>query len=150
VPVLAAGGIGGPRGLAAVLAAGAAGAWVGTAFLACPESLVPDEARARLLAAELTDTVHTGAFDRGFSLGWPVEFGGRALRNRFTDTWAGRESELAADEDARAALLAARRSQDFDVDHIYAGESVGLLRTARPAAEVVADLARAEELLRRW
>src|SRR6266508_3420559 len=37
VPVLAAGGIATARGLAAVLAAGAAGAWVGTAFLACPE-----------------------------------------------------------------------------------------------------------------
>jgi nitronate monooxygenase len=39
VPVLAAGGISTARGLAAVLAAGAAGAWVGTAFLACPEGL---------------------------------------------------------------------------------------------------------------
>ena len=38
VPVLGAGGIGTARGLAAVLAAGAAGAWVGTAFLACTEA----------------------------------------------------------------------------------------------------------------
>src|SRR3954451_22359698 len=38
VPVLAAGGIGTARGLAAVLAAGAAGAWVGTAFLTCAEA----------------------------------------------------------------------------------------------------------------
>src|SRR6185437_8676039 len=39
VPVLAAGGIGTARGLAAVLAAGAAGAWIGTALLACPEGM---------------------------------------------------------------------------------------------------------------
>src|SRR3954451_12540510 len=38
LPVLAAGGIANARGLAAVLAAGAVGAWVGTAFLACPEA----------------------------------------------------------------------------------------------------------------
>src|SRR5436305_1020612 len=48
VPVLAAGGITGPRGLAAVLAAGAAGAWVGTAFLACPEATTSAGARERL------------------------------------------------------------------------------------------------------
>jgi nitronate monooxygenase len=150
VPVLAAGGIGGPSGLAAVLAAGAAGAWVGTAFLACPESLTREAATARLLSAGLTDTVYTGAFDRGFSLGWPEEFGGRALRNRFTDTWTGREGGLETDEDARAQLAAARAAGDFDLDHIYAGQGVGLLQEVRPAAAVVADLAGAEALLRRW
>lgn len=64
LPVLAAGGIGTSRGLAAVLAAGAAGAWVGTAFLATRESLLPPAAIARLLAAASTDTVYTRAYDR--------------------------------------------------------------------------------------
>ena len=42
VPVLAAGGITTGRGVAAVLAAGASGVWLGTAFAACPESLISD------------------------------------------------------------------------------------------------------------
>jgi nitronate monooxygenase len=155
VPVLAAGGVAGARGLAAVLAAGAAGAWVGTAFLACPESDLADAAKQRLLAAGLGDTVYTRAFDRGFSLGWPHEFGGRALRNRFADAWTGRESRLTdpSDEEAaeaRAELARARSGRDYDVDHVYAGEAAGLVRSARPAAEVVADFGRAEELLRGW
>jgi nitronate monooxygenase len=63
VPVLAAGGIATARGLAAVLAAGAAGAWIGTALLACGEAATPAAARARVLAADATDTVVTRVFD---------------------------------------------------------------------------------------
>jgi nitronate monooxygenase len=150
VPVLAAGGVASARGLAAVLAAGAAGAWVGTAFLACPESLLPDPAKARLLSAGAADTVYTAAFDRGYGTGWPAEFAGRALRNSFTDSWTGRESELAVADDARADLAAARQAGDYDIASIYAGQSVGLVSRQRPAAEVVAELATAEDLLRRW
>src|SRR5256884_2403611 len=58
VPVLAAGGITGPRGLAAVLAAGAAGAWVGTAFLACPEATTPAGPPGRLPRATDTSPAH--------------------------------------------------------------------------------------------
>jgi nitronate monooxygenase len=148
--VLAAGGIGTARGVAAVLAAGADGAWVGTAFLACPESTLTDTAKERLLAADGTGTVYTAAFDRGFRLGWPSAFAGRALRNRFTDAWTGREHELADADDAHAELLAGRHAQDYDVDHVYAGQSVGSVRRARPAADVLADLAGAEDLLSRW
>jgi nitronate monooxygenase len=149
--VLAAGGIATGRGVAAVLAAGADAAWVGTALLACPESTMKDAAKERLLAAGLTGTVYTRAFDRGFRLGWPDEFGGRALRNRFTDTWTGRESELADAPEASAELDEARGRQDYDVDHVYAGQSVALVQRIRPAAEVVAQLAaEAETLLTRW
>ncbi len=155
VIVLAAGGIAGPRGLAAVLAAGAAGGWVGTAFLACPESELSEAAKQRLLAAGATDTVYTRAFDRGYSLGWPHEFGGRALRNHFTDTWTGRESDLAdatstEAERARTALAEARAAGDLDVAHVYAGQAAGLVGSARPASDVVAEFATAERLLRAW
>ncbi len=63
IPVLAAGGISSSRGLAAVVAAGASGAWMGTAFAACPESLASDAARTALLQAIDTDTVTTKVFD---------------------------------------------------------------------------------------
>lgn len=147
-PVLAAGGISSARGLAAVLAAGAQGAWVGTAFLCCTEADSGPGARERLLAASETDTAYGRVFDVGHGLGWPPEYGGRSLRNSFFDRWSGREEELAADEAARRELAAARARGDFDTAYIYAGQGVGMLRSERPAADVVAEFARAEDLLR--
>jgi nitronate monooxygenase len=152
VPVLAAGGIATARGLAAVLAAGAAGAagaWVGTPFLGCPEATVVPAARDRIVAASETDTGYGRVFDIGLRQAWPPEYGGRALRNRFFERWAGRERELATDDDAHAELMTALERHDFETACIYAGQSVGLVRRLRPAAEVVADLAGAAELLRR-
>src|SRR4051794_11070276 len=76
VPVLAAGGIGTGRGLAAVLAAGAGGAWVGTAFLGSTEAGNSPAARASVLAAGLSDTIYTTVLDVGAGIPWPSEFGG--------------------------------------------------------------------------
>ncbi|MFC4012965.1 NAD(P)H-dependent flavin oxidoreductase [Nonomuraea purpurea] len=149
VPVLAAGGIATARGLAAVLAAGAQGAWVGTAFLGCVETTVSEPAKERILAAGEDDTAYGRVFDVAQRLGWPVEYGGRALRNAFFDRWTGREQELAGDETARAELEAARRAGDFDTAYVYAGQAVGMVSRGRTAADVVADFAAAENLLRR-
>jgi len=138
-PVLAAGGIATGRGFAAVIAAGAAGAWVGTPFLLATESRSTAQARERILAADETQTVLTSLFDRLQSKPWPVEFRGRALRNAFETEWHGREDEL--DEAARARFQTAKAARDLDVAHVYAGESVGLLRAERPAGEIVRTLA---------
>jgi nitronate monooxygenase len=150
VPVLAAGGIATARGLAAVLAAGAEGAWVGTAFLGCVETTTSEAARRRILAADETGTAYGRVFDLAQRLAWPAEYGGRALRNAFFDRWAGHEEELAADERAPGELTAARRADDFDTAYIYAGQAVGMVRRQRTAADVVADFAAAEELLGRF
>ncbi|HEY7144489.1 MAG TPA: nitronate monooxygenase [Streptosporangiaceae bacterium] len=151
VPVLAAGGIATARGLAAVLAAGAAGAWLGTALMASTEAATSPAARQRLLAADETSTIYTRVFDIAQHIAWPPEYGGRALANEFTRSWAGREEELAADETASTQLAAARERQDYQVAGIYAGQGVGMVTRQRPAGEVVAGLAAgAEELLRRW
>ena len=141
VPVVAAGGIGTHRGLAAVLAAGAVGAWAGTAFLCCRESVYPTASQARLLAADDTATTYGRVFDVAQRAGWPPEFGGRALRNRFFDEWEGREHELQADDDALARYADAQRRQDFDDAVIYAGQGAALLRSEGTAAEVVAAFA---------
>lgn len=151
VPVIAAGGIATGRGLAAVLAAGAAGAWVGTALLASPEGVNSIHARARALAASETETVYTTVFDVAQGIAWPPGYPGRALANEFWRCWSGREEELAASPEAAAELAEARRSGDQDVAYVYAGQGVGLLRDERPAAAVVADMAsEAERLLGRW
>jgi nitronate monooxygenase len=149
VPVLAAGGISGGRTLAAVLAAGAAGAWVGTAFMACAEADTTEAARRMLFAAAETDTAYGRVFDIANKLDWPPEFGGRALRNAFFDRWVGREDELAADPNAFEELAQAGERQDYATTNIYAGQGVGLLTRSRPAAEVVAEFATAESFLSR-
>jgi nitronate monooxygenase len=147
VPVLAAGGIAGARGLAAVLAAGAAGALVGTAFLASAETETSVAAKQQLFAASDTDTVYGRVFDVGQRLGWPPEFGGRALRNAFFDAWNGREEELFDDDEAVEALRTAKAARDFDAAYIYTGQGAALVRTEQTAAEVVAEFAKAEDLL---
>jgi nitronate monooxygenase len=152
VPVLAAGGIAGARGLAAVLAAGAAGAWGGTAFAGCLESTSSDAAREAMAAADGTGTVYGRLFDIAQRLAWPERFGGRALSNEFTRAWDGRESELAAavaaGSEVTQEMAAARAGGDVRMAPVYCGQGVGQIRTQIPAAQVVAEFARAGELLR--
>ncbi|MEU4393478.1 nitronate monooxygenase [Kribbella sp. NPDC023855] len=141
LPVLAGGGISGPRGLAAVLAAGAAGGWIGTAFLTCEEALTPEPSRQRLLEADETDTVYGTVFDAASRAGWPDEFGGRALRNTFYNRWEGREDALKSDDEGHAQYVAASRAADPTAASLYAGQGVGALHKTTTAAEVLSNLA---------
>ena len=150
VPVVAAGGIGTARGLAAVLAAGAAGAWVGTAFLTTTEAGTSRAARDQLLAADETATAYGRVFDVALRLDWPTEYGGRGLRNDYFDRWSARIDELATDDAAAEELTRAQREQDFRTAYIYAGQGAGLLTSEHSVADVLADLAGAEALLRRF
>jgi nitronate monooxygenase len=151
IPVVAAGGIASGRGLAAVLAAGAAGAWVGTPFLLAEEARNGTRARERLVASDETQTIYTSVYDRVQGKAWPEEFRARALRNGYGQRWTGREAELATDAEAIDEFRRSKASENYDVAHIYAGQSVGLLDRVRPAAEIVATIASsAEALLRRW
>jgi nitronate monooxygenase len=139
LPVLAAGGILNHRGLAAVLAAGAEGAWVGTAFLTCVEAASSPASKARLLAA--TETGYGRVFDVAQQYAWPREYGGRAVANSFFDEWVGHEDEM--DDEARARHREAMAAKDFDVAHLYAGQGVAALSEELTAAEVIAEFARA-------
>lgn len=151
IPVLAAGGICGPRSLAAVLAAGAAGAWLGTVFSACPEALTGEGARRALIAAAGTDTITTRVFDVGQRLDWPARFPSRVLRNEFTSRWTGREDALADDREAGAELAAGIAADDQRVAPVDAGQGVGMLTDNRLAAAVLDELCTgAQRLLARW
>lgn len=144
-PVLAAGGIATGAGVAAALVAGAAGVWIGTPLLACPEALNSPAARARVCAATGEDTVLTRAFDVAQGLAWPERWPGRALANDFSREWHGREDELTAEPDAARRVVEARRTGDLSAAPLYAGESVGLVTGERPAADVVRELAAGAE-----
>ncbi|MFW6598584.1 NAD(P)H-dependent flavin oxidoreductase [Propionibacteriaceae bacterium Y2011] len=146
VPVLAGGGIATARGLAAVIAAGAAGAWVGTALATCRESAWPDDLVARLAEADEDGTRYGHVFDQASRAGWPTEIGGRAVANDFFARWLGRESELT--DTQRQAFRDSFTDRDFSTMPIYAGQGSALFDgRRRPVAEIVADLARAEQLL---
>ncbi|MGM0929235.1 MAG: NAD(P)H-dependent flavin oxidoreductase [Actinomycetota bacterium] len=157
-PVLAAGGIATARGVAAVLAAGAQGAWIGTRFAACTESISHAKVKEAIAAAGTDDTVYTRAFDIAQQLPWPAEFGGRALRNRFSDRWAedleALQGEVAASPSITETVDAARRNADVAQAPVYAGQSAGITHGGESAADVVADLAGFRTYLRasasRW
>jgi nitronate monooxygenase len=151
LPVLAAGGIGTGRGIAGVLAMGAAGAWIGTRFAATAEALGSEAAKRAIVAADETQTVHTHVFDIVQRIPWPESFPGRALRNAFTDRWHGRERELEQQLDAvQPAFEAARARGDYAEANIYAGQASGLVDDQPHAAELLQRLmAEAEATLRR-
>ena len=149
VPVLAAGGIASPRGVAAALAAGAEGVWIGTALLASPECENTEQARARIVQAQETDTILTRAFDVAQGLAWPPKYPGRALRNRFTDLWHAHIDALSQANEARQQLAEAIGSKNYDLAYIYAGEAVGLVTQQQSAGDVIQQLGEgAERLLR--
>ncbi|WP_040840688.1 NAD(P)H-dependent flavin oxidoreductase [Nocardia brevicatena] len=151
VPVPAAGGISSGRTLAAVLAAGAAGAWVGTRLSMCTEALTSDRTREALMRADATDTLTTRVFDIGQDLPWPARFPSRVLRNDFTRQWEHREDELADAPAARDALAAAMAADDPAVAPIDAGQGVGVLTESAPAGRIIDELcSTAHRLLRTW
>ena len=149
LPMIAAGGIATGAGMAAALVAGAAGVWIGTPLLSCPEGLNSPAARARVRAASGDETVLTRAFDVAEGFAWPERWPGRALVNDFSRVWHGREDELREDAAARQLVIDGRRNGDPDAAPVYAGESVGLVTSERPAGDIVRDLdAAAEKALR--
>jgi nitronate monooxygenase len=141
IPVLAAGGIADRRGYEAAMALGADGVLVGTRFIAADESLSTAAAKQRIVQANGDATVRTTVFDvvRGYD-GWNG-ITGRALRNRFTQAWHGKEAALRERiEMERQAYRAAVDRQDYDTGVIFAGEAVDLINEILPAAQIVRRL----------
>jgi len=150
VPVIAAGGIGDGRGLAAVLMLGAEGAWLGTAFLASDEGDYTAAMKQRVLEIGSADTVLTESFDIAGKSRWPVGVAGRAARNDFSERWHGHEAELRDQLDTvRPEFVAGVRGGDLRVAAVWAGESAGLVTRSEPAGAVLRRIAaEAETALR--
>jgi nitronate monooxygenase len=143
LPLLAAGGIGDGRTLAAALTAGADGAWIGTPFLATPEAIEIDEVHKRLIVeSDGGDTVFTHAYDILTGLPWPQGIGERVRRNRFTDQWADREAELRDRREEVAATRGGLSGSDEDVTtrEVLFGQSARFVTEIRPVAEVMRSI----------
>jgi nitronate monooxygenase len=157
VPVLAAGGIGSGRAMAAALAAGADGVRVGTRFAATEEAGAHPEYLAALIAATAEDTVYTDLF----AVGWP-DAPHRCLRSSVAAAQAFAGEVVAEGVDRYTGeRYPIRRFQSHPAYEttsgtiaalpFWAGESVGGVTRVQPAAEVVRELAgEAEQLLKRW
>ncbi len=147
--VVAAGGIGDGRGLAASLMLGADGVMMGTRFFAAAEALGPPGAGARLVASAGDDTVRTRVFDLARGYDWPEGFTGRVLHNDFSRRWHGDVEGLRARIDEERARYDAATADDVATRVIHAGEVVDLITSVKPAAEIVAEtVAEAVRLLR--
>ena len=140
--VIAAGGIATGRALAAVMAAGADGAWMGTRFLATTEAteVAPDH-RQMILESTAQDTVFTPVYDIVNGSKWPGDVAARVRRNAFAAEWTGREDELVARlEELRAQNLAGRETAPADNRIYYMGTGVGAITSVRPVAEVLREI----------
>ena len=157
VPVLAAGGIGSGRAMAAALAAGADGVRVGTRFVAAEEAEAHPRYIAALIAARPEDTVHGDNFALDFP-GLPH----RALRSS-VEAVAAFAGDVVGERfrPAHGDTVPVRRMEKMVITrHVtgtveamphWAGESVANVTRVQPAAEIVHELAgEAEQLLRRW
>lgn len=137
IPVIAAGGIGDGRGMAAALMLGASGIQVGTRFVVADESNAHDNFKERIIKAKDIDTVLTGE-----STGHPV----RVLRNKLTKEYLKVEKEEASkanpDWDRLEALGsgALRRAVvegNVDTGSFMAGQIAGLVDKRETVSEII-------------
>jgi NAD(P)H-dependent flavin oxidoreductase YrpB (nitropropane dioxygenase family) len=149
-PVLAAGGIADGHGLAAALALGASGAWIGTRFLASEEAAIHSDYRRRLIEAEETSTWYGDLFD----VGWR-NAPHRVLRNSTVEAWeaAGRPSERPGEGEVLAkgsfgsmvryasTTPGPEAEGDIEALSLWAGQSVGRVHEVKPAGEIVREIA---------
>ena len=158
VPVVAAGGIGTGRAMAAALAAGASAVRVGTRFVAAEEAGTHPAYVDKLIAAEAKDTILTEAF----SANWP-NAPHRVLRScveaveRFHGEFVGETAQPWAPDvrvpvHARDSFVADKTTTGtFDAMPLWAGESVDGVKRIQKAGEIVRELAdEAEKHLRKW
>lgn len=150
IPVVAAGGIGDGRGLAAVLLLGAEGAWIGTRFVASVEGSIASWVKEAVVRATTDDTVLTHAYDLTFAAPFPSGIGDRVLQNTFTATWHGRDEQVVVHRDALSAeVQAATVAADPRIAPARAGCVVGLIQAIEPAGVIVRRIvAEAEQCLR--
>ncbi len=156
VPVLAAGGIGDGRGVAAALAAGAAGVRMGTRFLAAHESGAHEVYKKAIVAAGGGDSVLTDEF----RVGWPDEASAARVLRASLDAARAFDGDVAAnlqlDEPIpipRLGTVPPLQGVTGAVEALpmYAGESARFVHDAEPAGDIVRTIAaEAERHLRRW
>lgn len=135
-PVIAAGGVATGRHIAASLAMGAQGVWLGTAWLLCEEEHTHPEIAAKLMAAESADTVISRA-DSGKTL--------RQVRTAWSDAWAADDAPAPLKMPYQDILVGdvlgqINRHEVAPLMHSPAGQSIAYFDAPTTVAEVIAGL----------
>jgi enoyl-[acyl-carrier protein] reductase II len=135
IPVLAAGSIVDGRGLAAALALGAQGVWMGTRFIASDEARASLHFKQRIIAAEGADTVVTRCYS-----GKPM----RVIRNAYVEEWERRGSEIQPFPQqliasGKAGVMSYMRDEGTDPARtcLPAGQGIGGIHEILPARAIV-------------
>ena len=143
IPVIAAGGIGDGRGLAAAFMLGAEAVQMGTRFVVAKESIVHPNYKERIIKAKDIDSEVTGR-----STGHPI----RVLRNQMTREYLKMEEEGVGLEELERLTLGSLRSAVMDGDvvkgSLMAGQIAGLVSKEQTCKEMIEEIvAQAESLL---
>ena len=143
IPVIAEGGIGDGRGVAASFMLGAEGVQMGTRFVVADESIVHDNYKDRIVKAKDIDSVVTGQ-----STGHPV----RCLRNQMTKEYIKKEQEGVPFEELERMTLGSLRKAVMDGDilngTVMAGQIAGLVSKRQSCKEILQEImTEAEKLL---
>ena len=148
IPVIAAGGIGDGRGMAAAFMLGAEGVQMGTRFLLATESKIHPNYKKAVLRAKDASTLVTGEY-----AGHPS----RVLKNKMAKTYIGIEKEEALkphpdydklEELGTGSLRRAVIDGDSETGSFMAGEIAGMVKKEQPAAEILAEVySQADKLL---
>lgn len=143
IPVIAAGGIGDGRGVAAALMLGAAGVQVGTRFLVAQECNIHPNYKNKVLQAKDIDTMATGR-----RLGHPV----RALKTSFTREFAKKEYDASVSNEelerfGAGALRLAAVAGDEKNGCFMAGQIAALVSREQPAAAIIREMFAQAELI---
>jgi enoyl-[acyl-carrier protein] reductase II len=137
IPVVAAGGLYDGRGLAAALALGAQGVWLGTRFIASAEAHAAPMYHDMILAATDEDTVRTRCYS-----GKPM----RVHKNAYVDDWESRPEEIqpfpmqamtSLRNNAMGGIGGQVEGLDPDKSAFAMGQSAGGVRDVLPADELV-------------
>jgi enoyl-[acyl-carrier protein] reductase II len=140
IPVVAAGGIYDGRGLAAALALGATGVWMGTRFIASTEAHAGDMYRQTILESSDEDTVRTRCYS-----GKPM----RVRKNPYVADWESRPGDIQpfpmqAMLSSRTGVMGGIGGQieglDADKSCFAMGQSAGGVHDILPAGEIVARI----------
>jgi enoyl-[acyl-carrier protein] reductase II len=136
VPVLAAGGIADGRGLVAALALGAQGIWMGSRFVASIEAFAHSNYKNKIVEIDEEGTTITRAHS-----GKPC----RLIRNKFTDSWVGREAEIQPFPIQSMKIgfpLAEKARYEGKIEEggMACGQSAGLIDSVKPAAQIVREV----------
>jgi NAD(P)H-dependent flavin oxidoreductase YrpB (nitropropane dioxygenase family) len=140
IPVLGAGGITDGRGVAAAIMLGAQGAWIGSAFLATEEAGIQDFQKQAIVDSDEENTVVSRSVT-----GKPA----RLIRSKWTQAFAESGNEALPmpfqSMVSGPVLLAGAIAKRADIVPGFAGQGIGMIKSIRPAREVLAEIVEVAE-----